>query len=83
MKSTPDGLKVKIKPHGALVETPKFKEKWQETITASINLCWYSLKGMAVFSLMLLIVNVGKLDVCGRPLFANLVTYELQSYWML
>jgi len=25
-KSTPDGLKVKIKPHSALVATPKFKE---------------------------------------------------------
>ena len=33
MKSTPDGLKVKIKPHDALVEAPKFKEKWQEAIT--------------------------------------------------
>jgi len=32
MKSTPDGLKVKIKPHGALVETPQFKDKWQEAI---------------------------------------------------
>ena len=30
MRSTPDGLRVKIKPHGALVETPQFKEKWQE-----------------------------------------------------
>ena len=32
-KSTPDGLKIKIKPRSALVETPKFKEKWQEAIT--------------------------------------------------
>jgi len=32
MRSTPDGLKVKIKPHGALVETPQFKDKWQEAI---------------------------------------------------
>ena len=30
---------------------------------------------MAVFNLKLLIVKVGKLDVCGRPLFANPVTY--------
>jgi len=30
MRSTPDNLRVKIKPHGALVETPQFKEKWQE-----------------------------------------------------
>jgi len=32
MRSTPDGLKVKIKPHGALVETPQFKDKRQEAI---------------------------------------------------
>jgi len=30
MRYTPEGLRVKIKPHGALVETPQFKEKWQE-----------------------------------------------------
>jgi len=30
---------------------------------------------MAVFNLTLLIDKVGKLDVCGRPLFANLVTF--------
>jgi len=38
-KSTPDGLKIKIKPHGALVETPRFKERWQETI----NQCEHTL----------------------------------------
>jgi len=38
-KSTPDGLKIKIKPHGALVETLRFKEKWQETI----NQCEHTL----------------------------------------
>jgi len=30
---------------------------------------------MAVFNLKLLIVKVNKLDVCGRPLFANPITY--------
>ena len=31
-------------------------------------------KGMAVFNLKLLIVKVGKLEACGRPLFTNPVT---------
>ena len=36
--------------------------------------CCPNFKPTAVFNLKLLIVKVGKLDVCGRPLFANLVT---------
>jgi len=37
--------------------------------------CCANFKGMAVFNLKLLIAKVSKLDVCGRPLFANPVTY--------
>jgi len=35
--------------------------------------CWPYFKSIAFTNLKLQIVKVGKLDVCGRPLFANLV----------
>ena len=41
-------------------------------LTYDGTLCCSNFKGMAVFNLKLLI---GKLDVCGRPLFANPVSY--------
>jgi len=37
--------------------------------------CCPNFKGMAVFNLTLLIVKVIKLDVCGKPLFANPVLH--------
>ena len=39
--------------------------------------CWPNFKSVACANLKLWIVKVGKLDVCGRPLFANPVTYWL------
>ena len=37
--------------------------------------CLPNFKSIALSNLTLRIVKVGKLDVCGRPLFANPVTY--------
>ena len=44
------------------------------TLTYVGTRCCLNFKGLAVFNLKLLIVKVGKMDVCGRPLFANPVT---------
>ena len=39
--------------------------------------CWTNFKSTAFTKFKLLqIVEVGNLDVCGRPIFANLVTYR-------
>jgi len=31
-KTMPEGLKIKIKPHGVYIDTPRFKEEWNSTI---------------------------------------------------
>ena len=41
--------------------------------------CCPNFKGIAASNVKLLIVNVGKLVVCGRPLFANPVYYVAES----
>jgi len=45
--------------------------------------CWPNFKSVACANLKLWIVKVGKLDVCGRPLFANPVTNYEASFWMI
>jgi len=46
-------------------------------LTYDCNQCWPNLKAIPLPNLMFWFSKVGKLDVCGRPLFANPVTYDL------
>ena len=72
-----------------------FKAHTNLKFSTSINLqyvgthCCPNFKAMAVFNLKLLITKVDKLDVCGRPLFANpvtnivvlhIITYKVQQH---
>ena len=54
-------------------------DKWSWNFLQSLSyvgtFCWPNFKSVACTNLKLWIVKVGKLDVCGRPLFANPVTY--------
>jgi len=36
--TTPEGLKIRIKPHGVYVDKPQFKEEWSSTVDACQDL---------------------------------------------
>ena len=61
------------------LENRKFviKKHMKLKLSPAIKLCWCLLltKSIDYTNLKLRIIKIGKMDVCGRPLFANLVTY--------